>query len=179
MDNYVDHTTQSWNAEDVIRANAAAEAQEMERLRMQVAEYDERLKELRALNLKNLDLTSQIQDYVKQSQEKLASYAENQAAQNQAPGAGSLSAEALESLTRATAESSAKNHEEVMSQIHKEGVAVYRNLQAVVDTSSKSIQESVQNNRAKRGGIITLLILNLLVSGSVLAYIILHYFGIM
>ena len=54
MDNFMDKLAQRFNAQEMIRANAQAEAQELERLRQQVKAYDECMQEMRKLKLKNI-----------------------------------------------------------------------------------------------------------------------------
>ncbi len=61
MDSFMDKIAQKFSAQDMIRANSAAEEKEMKRLRMQVEEYDARLQEIRKLNLKNLELADNLQ----------------------------------------------------------------------------------------------------------------------
>ncbi|MBQ0043178.1 MAG: hypothetical protein KBS85_07690 [Lachnospiraceae bacterium] len=342
MDNFLDKINKTWDSEDVIRANSEAEAREMERIRGQIAEYDERLKELRTLNLKNLELASQIQDYVKESQEKLSEYslaatagavqvataipapapevsvassepeaassdvsasepakefrtlssfvktadeaaaegnsstvsllaspylnrsesglaktsvssddntntdeAADTTAKNDVPASDvqktastdtteanivapensaaddktASSDEATKEEVELTEEEKAKAEEEaakaaeeaaieaakaanatkgnidhledsvtelsnrhfgdIMSQIHKEGVMVYRNVQAVVENSARNTQNTVKAKKEKRGGIIALLVMNLLVSAGALGTLILHILGVL
>lgn len=52
MDNFMDKLAQRFNAQEIIKANSQAEAQELDKLRMQMDAYDECLKEMRRLNLK-------------------------------------------------------------------------------------------------------------------------------
>lgn len=70
MDSFMDKITQRFTAQDMIKANSAAEEKEMERLRKQVAEYDERLNELRRLNQENLATADQLRRLVAQGQEQ-------------------------------------------------------------------------------------------------------------
>lgn len=174
MDFYADKMSEKWNAQDVIRANAQAEAQEMERLRMQVAEYDARLQELRKLNLKNLELTEQIQDYVKQCEGKLASF-ESPASVKPA----GLSEEALAEMKKALSESADAKHAEVLDQIHKEGVKVYRNVQAIVDDGNKKTQECVANKKVKSSGVFVLVLLNFLLTCGLVTYEVLKFLGVL
>ena len=53
MDNFMDKLAQKWNAAELIKANSAAEAMELKRLRDQVAEYEAILQEMRKVNLNN------------------------------------------------------------------------------------------------------------------------------
>lgn len=78
MDNFMDKITQKLNSQDMIRANGAAEAAEMENLENQVAvfkeqmeKYDDCLQEMRKLNLKNIESAQGVQDLAEQASEKL------------------------------------------------------------------------------------------------------------
>lgn len=55
MDNFMDKIAQKLGAQEAIRANAAADAAQIERLEAQVAEYDSCIKEMRRLNLRNAE----------------------------------------------------------------------------------------------------------------------------
>ena len=62
MDNFMDKITQKLNSQDMIRANAAADAAELENLENQVTvfkeqieKYDDCLQEMRQLNLRNIE----------------------------------------------------------------------------------------------------------------------------
>ena len=61
MDNFMDKIAQKLTSQDMIRANAAADAAELESLetqmelfKEQMGKYDECLQEMRKLNLKNI-----------------------------------------------------------------------------------------------------------------------------
>ncbi|MGN0377701.1 MAG: hypothetical protein ACI4ED_08700 [Suilimivivens sp.] len=78
MDNFMDKITQKLNSQDMIRANAAADAAELENLENQVAvfkeqmeKYDDCLQEMRQLNLKNIESAQGIQNLTEQASEKL------------------------------------------------------------------------------------------------------------
>ncbi len=78
MDNFMDKITQKLNSQDMIRANAAADAAEMENLENQVAvfkdqieKYDDCLQEMRKLNLKNIESAQSVQEFTEQASEKL------------------------------------------------------------------------------------------------------------
>ncbi len=55
MDSFMDKIAQKLNAQEAIRANAAADAAQIERLEAQVKEYDACIKEMRKLNLRNAE----------------------------------------------------------------------------------------------------------------------------
>ena len=71
MDNFVDKLSQKINAQEMIRANAQAEASELQRLQEQVAQYEAILQDMRKLNYKNSELTDKINDLVEESMQKM------------------------------------------------------------------------------------------------------------
>ena len=73
MDNFMDKLSQKINAQEMIKANAQAEANEMQRLQEQVAQYEAILQDMRKLNYKNTELTDKINDLVDESISKVQS----------------------------------------------------------------------------------------------------------
>lgn len=78
MDNFMDKIMQKVNSQDMILANSAAEAAEMEKLENQLAlfkeqmdKYDDCLQEMRKLNLKNIESAQGVQQLADQASEKL------------------------------------------------------------------------------------------------------------
>lgn len=78
MDNFMDKIAQKLNSQDMIRANSAADAAELENLENQVAvfkehmeQYDDCLQEMRRLNLKNIESAQGVQNLTEQASEKL------------------------------------------------------------------------------------------------------------
>ena len=71
MDNFVDKLSQKINAQEMIKANAQAEANEMQRLQEQVAQYEAILQDMRKLNYKNSELTDKINTLVDESVQKV------------------------------------------------------------------------------------------------------------
>ena len=71
MDNFVDKLSQKINAQEMIRANAQAEASELQRLQEQVAQYEAILQDMRKLNYKNTELTDKINNLVDESMQKV------------------------------------------------------------------------------------------------------------
>lgn len=99
MDSFMDKIAQKFTAQDMIKANAAAEEKEMERLRQQIAEYDTRIQEIRKLNLKNLELADNLQAMIDAENERIKESAD---AQDAALGqeAAAVSSEQLEELSQ-------------------------------------------------------------------------------
>ncbi len=83
MDNFMDKVAQKLTSQDMIRANSAADAAEIENLETQVAlfkdqmgQYDDCLQEMRKLNLKNIESAQGVQDIAEQTSEKIGKAAE-------------------------------------------------------------------------------------------------------
>lgn len=78
MDNFMDKIAQKLNSQEIIRANAAADAAELENLEKQLTlfkeqmeKYDDCLQEMRRLNLKNIESAQGVQSLADQANEKL------------------------------------------------------------------------------------------------------------
>lgn len=71
MDNFMDKLAQKFNAQEMIKANAQAEANEMQKLQEQVAAYESILQDMRKLNYKNSELTDKIYALVDESINKV------------------------------------------------------------------------------------------------------------
>ena len=78
MDNFMDKIAQKLNSQELIRANAAADAAELESLEKQLAifkeqmdKYDDCIQEMRKLNLKNIESAQGVQNLADTANEKL------------------------------------------------------------------------------------------------------------
>ena len=78
MDNFMDKIAQKLNSQEIISANAAADAAEMESLEKQLVlfkdqmeKYDDCLQEMRKLNLKNIESAQGVQNLADKANEKL------------------------------------------------------------------------------------------------------------
>lgn len=78
MDNFMDKIAQKLNSQELIRANAAADAAELENLEKQLAvfkeqmgKYDDCIQEMRKLNLKNIESAQGVQNLADKASEKL------------------------------------------------------------------------------------------------------------
>ncbi len=78
MDNFMDKIAQKLNSQEIIRANAAADAAELESLEKQLTlfkeqmeKYDDCLQEMRKLNLKNIESAQEVQSLADTANEKL------------------------------------------------------------------------------------------------------------
>lgn len=78
MDNFMDKVAQKLNSQEIIRANAAADAAALENLEKQLVlfkeqmdKYDDCLQEMRRLNLKNIESAQGVQALADKANEKL------------------------------------------------------------------------------------------------------------
>ena len=159
MDTFMDKLAQKLNAQEMIKANSAADAEEMDQLKSQLREYDECLAQMQQVN-KELKA-------INQEMERLM-------AETIVPEVTRLSGEGVDAITRLKEESAAKlqelvqeytakleeiqqstealeelkNHlDEKLSNseesVHKECVKVYRNVQAAVVEENEKQTDAV------------------------------------
>lgn len=74
MDNFMDKLAKRFNAGEIIKANAQAEAREMRIMQERSAEYERMMQEMRRLNLKNVELTEQVQQLIQCGIEQFEGY---------------------------------------------------------------------------------------------------------
>ena len=187
MDSFMDKIAQKFTAQDMIKANSAAEEKEMKRLRMQVAEYDQRLQEMRKLNLKNLELADQLQAMMEQGKKKIKEIQVSAGQEDSAEldelkkellntqNAGMQNVcEVLENQNQEiknlqeilNAQNTRMNElsEQVMDHVHKEDVKVYRNVQAAVAEENKALLAELSKKTSTHKPVIILSAMTLLAS---------------
>ena len=197
MDTFMDKLAQKLNAQEMIRANSAADAEEMDQLKSQLREYDECLaqmqqvnKELKAINHEMEKLMSETiaPEVKKLSEESVAAIEKLQ--QENADKLEELgqrytakleelqqSTEALDELQQHLDEKLNTTEETV----HKECVKVYRNVQAAVveenEKQTEAITKKVKSGLMGRlNGVLGVSIAALLVAA---ADIVLHVLSIL
>lgn len=159
MDTFMDKLAQKLNAQEMIKANSAADAEEMDQLKNQLREYDECLaqmqqvnKELKAINqeMERLMAETIVPKVTKLSEEGVAALQKMQ--QENTEKLETLtqqytakleelqqSTEALDELQKHVDEKLSNTEENV----HKECVKVYRNVQAAVVEENEKQTEAV------------------------------------
>ena len=167
MDNFMDKLAQKFNAQEIIKANSQAEAAEMKKLQLQVAEYEKILQEMRKLNYKNSELSEKIDGLVSENANKIQGLQEEET--RLLSVLRNLTDEQKrireEELARKEAERTeeTKRVEEQKQQlveleecfkqsndfVHKDNVKVYRNVQAVVVDELKNQTEALLNENQK------------------------------
>ena len=167
MDNFMDKLAQKVNAQEMIKANSQAEAAEMKRLQMQVAEYEKILQEMRKLNYKNAELSDKMEAMIGDNAGKIEGMKEDEhrlvtalrdltdeQTRNREAELGKKESETLErelaetekykNQIRDIAELLEKKFANSDDFVHKENVKVYRNVQAVVVDETKRQAEEAQ-----------------------------------
>jgi hypothetical protein len=170
MDNFMDKLAQKFSAQEMIRANSQAEAEELERLQLQVSEYEKILQEMRKLNYKNTELAEKLELMIGENAEKIQSMKEdeqqliaalrdltddqtrNREAEIARKAEEQLEQEQVQKIQKQTDISALIDLLENKFQksddfVHKENVKVYRNVQAVVVDEMKRCVESLQGER--------------------------------
>lgn len=184
MDNFMDKIAHKLSAQEAIRANAAADAAQMEKLESQIAEYDACMKEMRKLNLKNAENEQKLKELLEESRQEIRKLAEEsilkiqeiQEAQADA-GNGTEEKELLEELKASAADNLSKVEELFRNSddfVHKENVKVYRNVQAaMVEELQKQTQAIMEHAQAGEGKNKKLFLMNCFTLAAVLIQLVL------
>ncbi len=203
MDSFVDKIAQKINAQDMIRANAEAEAAEMNRLKnqagqmkQQLDQYDLCMQEMRKLNLRNAESAQAIQDLTGNAQTIQAMIQNDTVAARDKMD--KLAAECIAKINAIQAEDSGKEEilvkleelqtafsaykEESEEMVHKENVKVYRNVQAAMveelEKQSQELLRAQENTASKSKGVLPVVIISLIVGLANMGLLIAHVFGI-
>ena len=157
MDTFMDKLAQKLNAQEMIKANSAADAEEMDQLKNQLREYDECLAQMQQEN------TEKLQELQQEYTTKLEEIRQN--------------TEELEELRKHLDEKLDGSDENV----HKECVKVYRNVQAAVVEGNEKQTEAIagkikESLNGKLNGVLGVSIAALLVAA---ADIVLHVLSIL
>ena len=171
MDNFMDKLAQKFSAQEMIKANSQAEAEEMKRLQLQVSEYEKILQEMRKLNYRNTELTEKLDLMIgdnadkiqgmKEDEQRLIAALRDLTDEQTRNREAELERKAEERIEQERAEGNQKQTDlaaitDLLENkfqksddfVHKENVKVYRNVQAVVVDELKRCVESAQSERA-------------------------------
>ena len=155
MDTFMDKLAQKLTAQEMIKANLAADAEEMSRLRETEKEYKECLEQMQ--KLMNAGMTEIENTETQLSEEVLDKLEELKAALAEKP-------ELQEELKKLLEE----KLESVNDNVHKECVKVYRNVQAVVVEENAKQTDNLANTvnalRGKLNGILGVSIVSLILA---------------
>ena len=146
MDTFIDKLAQKKNAQEMIRANSAAEAARMDQMERQMKAYDELMQEIRRVNIKTAENVDNVQSVLKQCMEKLeALETESGQAQDVEEQLAGIKSLLEERLTQS---------EEF---VHRENVKVYRNVQAAFSEEFEKQNQTSKGSRAPLGLLIVVL----------------------
>ena len=166
----MDKLAQKFSAQEMIKANSQAEAEEMKRLQLQVSEYEKILQEMRKLNYRNTELSEKLDRMIGENADKIQGMKEdeqrliaalrdltdeqtrNREADLERRDAERLAREQVEGTQKQADLSAITDLLENKFQksddfVHKENVKVYRNVQAVVVDEIRRCVENTQNDK--------------------------------
>lgn len=178
MDTFIDKLAHKLTAQEMIKANSAADAAELQRAKTQIAKYEELLRELREVGRLNAESAKQVRDLA----------AEGAARLEDTQKVSVLIDETIEKLqefqnTQMDVAALEEKLEQLTEHVHKENVKVYRNVQAViVDENAKvaeSVDKGVKGISGKLTAVLSLSIVALFVSVAGLVFQILVYLNIL
>lgn len=185
MDTFMDKLAQKLNAQEMIKANAAAEAAETARLKEQNAVYEEMLHKLQTSSEQNEASAQKLEAEVVKAEQNTAKIEELTAAaiaKIEEMQASAQNTEELTELLDALKKLQEEKFEQLTDHVHKENVKVYRNVQAVViDELAKGTEMAAKQQKAvsrKLGAVLGVSIVALLVGAANLAFQILVYLHI-
>ena len=181
MDGFIDKFAQRKNAQEMIRANAMAEAEEKERMASRLSEYEQAIKEMRNCNLQIVENAEKVRELLAASLNKIEEVQKKDAGMDlrseeqknqmtellkeQKDQTGEFWAKQSELFERQDAqmqellEKQKTTLEELLHDTedftHKESVKVYRNVQAVIESAlpkqTEEITEAIKNEVKDKG----------------------------
>ena len=155
MDTFMDKLAQKFTAQEMIKANSAAEAAELQRIRDQVKKYNDCLQEMKQVNDDTKAALVQIQETLAAGMDQFKNA--------EIP---------LEGLSN-----------EIMDFVHKENVKVYRNVQAVVvdelnkqnEVLSTKLDAMAKTQRTTRNFALSAMIFALLAAAALAAQLLIQF----
>lgn len=171
MDTFIDKIAQSRNAQEMIRANMAAETVTMEQMQSRMQDYDELMQEIRRVNLQTVANVSEVRDALKECISQLEAM-QTQAAQENQENAQEQGQELAR--IRELLEEKFRQSDEFL---HKENVKVYRNVQAAVAEELTKQTEELKKSQEQNRGSRAVLPISILILIGVIADILIQLFA--
>lgn len=185
MDTFMDKLAQKLTAQEMIKANAAADAAELSRMREQAAEYESLFNRMQGSSELSAENAKKVQENVQKVQELVdAAIARIEEMQTETEGTEEIRRllEELKEQQAASKKTQTEQLEQLTEHVHKENVKVYRNVQAVVvDETAKQNETNGKRFSSVSGRLTAVLILSimaLLTSAAGLVFQILVYLHI-
>lgn len=197
MDTFMDKLAQKLTAQEMIKANAAADAEEIDRLHDQIKEYNQCLAEMRKVNQETRSAAAQLNRLMEETIEpQVRELAENAVAklENAKVDTGEIDRLVQESLAKIKEiqkdEAAFSDLQEALGErfsqteeyVHKENVKVYRNVQAVVTEENgkqnEVLEKAVTALTGKLNVVLGIAIASLVAAGGSIVFQLLAYFHI-
>ena len=140
MDTIIDKLAQKRNAQEMIRANSAAEAAKMDQMQKQLKANDETMQEVRRVNIKTAENVENMRSLLAQCMEKLESAERKEGSDEEA--------EKQLAAIRGLLEERLAQTEDF---VHKENVKVYRNVQAAFTEELEKQNGQNEEDGTQRG----------------------------
>ena len=188
MDTFIDKLAHKLTAQEMIKANSAADAAELQRTKSQLAKYEELLNQLREVGRLNAESAKQVRDLTAEGVAKLEDTRKVEQLVDEAIAKiaqmqnAEMDMEQLEAKLEELKASIQPMLDQLSEHVHKENVKVYRNVQAVVvDETTKvtdTLGKTVKSLSGKLTAVLTISIVALLASVAGLVFQILVYLHI-
>jgi len=185
MDTFIDKLAHKLTAQEMIKANSAADAAELQRTKSQLAKYEELLRELKEVGRLNAESAKQVRDLAAESvarvedTQRVTTLIDETLVKIQQIQSTQMDMEAI----GAKLEELKPLFEQLSEHVHKENVKVYRNVQAVVEEETAKVTEQVDKRIGSVSGrvtaVLTISIVALLASVAGLVFQILVYLNIL
>lgn len=188
MDTFIDKLAHKLTAQEMIKANSAADAAELQRTKNQLAKYEELLRELREVGRLNAESAKQVRDLTAEGvakledTQKVSQLIDEAIAKIQEMQKTEMDLAVLEEKLEEMQSSIQPMLDQLSEHVHKENVKVYRNVQAVVvDETAKmadDLGKSMKSLSGKLTAVLTISIVALLASAAGLVFQLLVYLNI-
>ena len=172
----MDKIAHKLSSQDIIQANSAADAAELESLenqltifRQQMEKYDDCLQEMRKLNLKNIESAQEVQVLADKANEKLG----QTAGEVEAVSVSKIkeSSDHLDKITENMSGLQEKQEElfkNLEDFLHTDNVKVYRNVQAAMqeelEKQTSELKEDYEKAAGKSGVLLPFVIITMIIS---------------
>ncbi len=187
VDNFMDKLAEKISAQDIIRANAQAEAMEAERTKQEAEQFKTKLEELRENETEHRAVIEAAKDSIEAAKTSIEETGKTVSALSEKLRENETALS--EKLRENEAAISEKLHDNEVN-VHDVGVQVYRNVQAVVEKNqernSDDFKEQARRLEAiqiaiesKNNAVLPVLIITLLVAGADLVLNILRILGVL
>ena len=162
MDTFMDKLAQKLTAQEMIRANSAAEAEELRKAQSKVQEYENCLNSMVQMTAANAEALDKLEKVLSLGMDKFQQVELNN-----------------DEVKQALKE----QNEQYTDFVHKENVKVYRNVQAALteelEKQNAVLIEEMKRKTGRLNGVIAISIIALVLSAASVAFQALVYFGIL